>query len=464
MLFLTSVETKAEANDILAKSAAKHTSKMTKVDDAKNPLLAHPPVIPHGESSVSSAPAYTDYTADTTLTEPYRDGDDVDDVVDLPPRYTDLPPEPPLTAPLVPLHSPVKPIKCYGSPEEGNEAYMDPRLDEDPEYLQQWLEYLAEFPPRPFIRIEGEHTETERKKDKDERKTVVDFDVKLELTAFLYRDVKTRNAWRTVRTVENTENVRRGTVLRKRAKGYRCQRSRRDTGPISLGDDGESAEPKPSLMEWCHRYCASHAGLKTFVLRRRVLGIDERWLKGRIDSLVRETGYRGRVRVSIPVVAESATIYSSGKVNELRLTRWVRWLFYLTLMFLFAWPYLFFRTKRFEVLVADWEFSRPVNPEERDENGGSGSDSSRSRRMGGDIIGEQEREFASVSEEGLMSIWARAIQKAVVSRRQGVLDQRDLGWEEMNTAFDGVGGQGVIGTVVGAMGLVQRQFGWGGDT
>ncbi|CAI4214796.1 unnamed protein product [Parascedosporium putredinis] len=325
-------------------------------------------------------------------------------------------------------------------PEEGDETYLDSRLDGDAEYLQRWMEHLAEFPPRPFIHIRGEHRETERQKDKNETKTVVDFDVKLELTAFLYRDVKTRSAWRTVRTVDNAENVRRGTSLRKRAKGCRrgcrARRNRREApGPIHLGDDEEVGDQKPTLMEWCHRYCASHAPLKTFRLKRTVQGLDERWLRGRIDSLIRDTGYRGRV-------------------NELRLTRWVRWVFYLTLLFLLSWPYLFFSTKRFEVFVADWYFSRPLSPGGEDESEtGAGSGSGSGRASGG-----------GHRPEGLMNIWARAIQKAVMSRRQGELDQRDLGWEEMNTAFDRDGDQGVVGTVVGAMGLVQRQFGWGGDT
>lgn len=454
---------------------------MTKTDiDAKVPLLAEPPVIPTGESSNSTLPAYTVdlVPAVSVAASPFSNEADEDDVTDLPPSYAALTPHAPLSAPLAPTNAPPQPARCFGSPEEGDETYLDSRLDGDAEYLQRWMEHLAEFPPRPFIHIRGEHRETERQKDKNETKTVVDFDVKLELTAFLYRDVKTRSAWRTVRTVDNAENVRRGTSLRKRAKGCRrgcrARRNRREApGPIHLGDDEEVGDQKPTLMEWCHRYCASHAPLKTFRLKRTVQGLDERWLRGRIDSLIRDTGYRGRVHVTFPVVGESATVYSAGKVNELRLTRWVRWVFYLTLLFLLSWPYLFFSTKRFEVFVADWYFSRPLSPGGEDESEtGAGSGSGSGRASGGGhrpvrgftLPGEEQREYASVSEEGLMNIWARAIQKAVMSRRQGELDQRDLGWEEMNTAFDRDGDQGVVGTVVGAMGLVQRQFGWGGDT
>lgn len=333
-----------------------------------------------------------------------------------PPQYSDLPPQPaPEPNPLAPRRMPRRPAKCIGSREQGsgNERYMDPLLDADPSYLAEWMAYLSEFPPRFFVRLEGTHRETKDSgSSKSETRDVTDFDLWLELTAFLYRDVKSRASWREVRTVGDEEVVRRGTSLRTAARS----------------EGVEAGAARPGLVEWAARYCASSAGLKTFSLRRQVSGFDKRYVRERVAALARETGYRGTVRVSFPVMASRATVYSSCRVNELRLTRWVRWLFYLTLLFLVAWPYLFFRTKRFEVLVADWRFSR------RNEEG--------------------EMEYVSVSEATWVNVWAGAIRRGVLARRRGVLDQRDIGEGPE---------RGEVGGFVGAMEAVQRQYGWGYD-
>lgn len=336
-----------------------------------------------------------------------------------PPRYTDLPPEPaPEPNPLAPRHrAPPRPARCIGSRGKGsgNERYMDPRLDSDPSYLSAWMTHLSAFPPRFFVRLEGTHRETRNsdRRNKSETRDVTDFDLELELTPFLYSDVKNRSSWMHLRTVEDHEVVRRGTSLRSAV---------RSEGP-------EVGSAKPSLAEWAARYCASRAGLKTFVLRREISGFDERYVRERVAAIARETGYRGTVRVSFPVLASRATVYSSCRVNELRLTRWVRWLFYLTLLFLVVWPYLFLRTKRFEVLVADWPFSRYNE--------------------------EGEAEYVSVSEETWVNVWSGAIRRGVLGRRRGVVDQRDIG--------EGPNREVVRGVVEG-MEVVQREYGWGYDT
>ncbi|SPO06957.1 uncharacterized protein DNG_09651 [Cephalotrichum gorgonifer] len=362
------------------------------------------------------------------------DGDD-----DAPPRYSDLPAASSFPAnPLAPgRREPQRPAKCIGPRQagSGNERYMDPRLDSDPDYLVEWMEYLAEFPPRLFVRVEGTHTETRTEgtgnNSKRTTQSVTDFDVKVEMTAFLYRDVKSRASWRELRTVGDEEVVRRGTSLRKAAA------TTAHGGSAALE---HGRERRSTLVEWAHRYCASSAGLKTFVLRKEVTGLDRKYILERLTGLVRETGYRGTVRVTFPVQAERATVYSDHRINELRLTRWVRWVFYLTLLFLIVWPYLFLRTKRFEVLVATWPFSRAA--------------------------ADGRPEYVSVSEETWVNIWAGGIRRAVLGRRTGVLDQRDMATaDEESTEFGrGEGDRSVLRTVASAMGVVQRQYGWGYDT
>lgn len=391
-------------------------------DDADAPLLD-----PAGPSTFPDSGPPEVYRDDDPLTPgsavPLEEYDDA------PPSYSDLPAEPLPPNPLGPRHSPPRPAKriVSGQGATGNERFMDARLDNDPGYLIEWMEYLAEFPPRAFVRIEGTHRESKTREGKNETKDVVDFDLKIEMTAFLYGDIKNGRSWKALRTVRDEEVARRGTSLRTKARG---------AGGPEVGGG--------SLAEWAHRYCASHAGLKTFTLRREVTGFDDAYVRDRIGALVRETGYRGRVRVHFPVMASRATVYSSCRTNELRLTRWVRWFFYLTLLFLFVWPYLFLRTKRFEVLVAEWPFSRV--------------------REDGVV------EYVSVSEGTFINVWAGAVQRGVLGRRRGVLDQSDIRAAEGSTQFAGErrgageGGEGVLGTVAGALEVVQRQYGWGHDT
>lgn len=362
--------------------------------------------------------------------EPYRDDPPAPDAAvplegydDAPPSYSELPAEPLPTNPLAPRRSPPRPAKriISGQGATGNERFMDARLDSDPGYLVEWMEYLSESPPRAFMRIEGTHTESRTQDSKTKTEEVVDFELKVEMTAFLYGDIKNGKSWRSLRTVRDEEVARRGTSLRTRARG--------EGGPEVGGG---------SLVEWAHRYCASSSTLKTFTLRREITGFDSAYVRKRVSELVRETGYKGRVRVHFPVIASRATVYSDCAINELRLTRWVRWLFYLTLLFLLVWPFLFLSTKRFEVLVAEWPFSRV--------------------REDGSV------EYVSVSEETFVNVWAGAVRRGVVGRRRGVLDQGDIRAAEGSTEFAGERREGVLRTVEGALEVVQRQYGWGHDT
>jgi hypothetical protein len=50
-------------------------------------------------------------------------------------------------------------------------------------------------------------------------------------------------------------------------------------------------------------------------------------------------------------------IYSSGTINQWRMTVWIRWLFYLTFMWIFAWPVLFFLTSRYEVVKGVFQYA-----------------------------------------------------------------------------------------------------------
>ncbi|CRK31625.1 hypothetical protein BN1708_018790, partial [Verticillium longisporum] len=192
---------------------------------------------------------------------------------DLPPLYTDEPSADGVRDPLLQIqdlhskqHGLVPPHLVV--PATGNEYHIDRRLDADPSFLQRHIEACAAIPPRAFVRLRGTHTEPVRRGDKTERQTHVDFDVRLELTPFLYSDIATHTSWRTLRTADNFAKVRRGTVFATRAPGFGGARA--PGGVVTALEAG-----RPGLAEWCHRYCASHAGLKTFQLRREVTGWNE---------------------------------------------------------------------------------------------------------------------------------------------------------------------------------------------
>ncbi len=112
-------------------------------------------------------------------------------------------------------------------------------------------------------------------------------------------------------------------------------------------------------------------------------------------------------------------------------------------MIVFTWPYLFFRTTRFEVVVAEWPFSRPK------ENSG--------------------KEYVSLSEDQWYNIWARATKKAVLEKRQITLDQQDLFDAEgarptFNTGHEPVDSAlGLLHAGINAMNEASHQLAWGGD-
>jgi hypothetical protein len=354
---------------------------------------------------------------------------------DLPPLYSDIEPDTDGNAPLLPsgtsyvldvLHTRLGTHTVDVN--TGAECFMNPLLDEDPRVLENQIKLSAEKPPRPYVRIAGTHSQMVNENGKREKKTITDFDISLDLTPYLFSDAARGVSWKALRTVENSEKTRRGTVLRKRAPGVKR--------------DIEITDTKPTLAEWCHRYCASHAGLKCFVLQRRVVGFDENRLKEKLTVLVRGTNYRGNVSITFPVKDDRVFVYNRCKINEWRVTPWIVWLFYLTFLWLFSWPYLFFRTKMFEVAVAEWPFSVT-------EANGS-------------------KRYVSLSEEHIYNLWGRAISRAVLDKRQGALDHEDLiasqtaPAEPLGNLLEGA--PRFLREGINAITSVNRSFGWGADS
>ncbi|KAL8393193.1 hypothetical protein RB595_003117 [Gaeumannomyces hyphopodioides] len=354
---------------------------------------------------------------------------------DLPPMYTDVAESNALLAPSQPpapaVYDPSIMVPIFSvDPSNGNETYIDPRLDASPELLERHIKAWAQTPPRLSVQVKGTHREMVERHGKKERTDVIDFDVSVDLTPYLYKDVATLQSWSELYTVENMDKAKRGTVFARRAPAAA-------SGALSL--DAQ----KPSLLEWVHRYCAgSSSGLKAFVLRRRVVGLDREHLRDRLIHLVRTTNYQGDVRVYFPYHGETVSVYNECRINHWRATRWIRIICYVTLTFLLAWPYLFFRTKRFETVFVEWPFSR--------------------------LGSRNGRDYASLSEEQFFGLWAPAIHTAVLNKRQCLLDQQDLANSHQagplatgNAAVDT--GVNFVMSGIRAMNEVNRQMGWGYD-
>ncbi|KAK4033112.1 hypothetical protein C8A01DRAFT_19903 [Parachaetomium inaequale] len=357
---------------------------------------------------------------------------------DMPPLYSDIEPDTAANAPLLPtLHNPSYVLDVVANDgthlqqvdaNTGAEFFINACLDKNPKTLERQIQLSASKPPRPSVRVLGTHSQTVQEKGKSEKKTITDFDVSVELTPYLFSDAARGKSWTQLRTVENTEKTRRGTVLRKRAPGVK--------------QDIEITSPKPTLAEWCHRYCASHAGVKSFVLRRQVVGFDEEKMKQKLETLVRGTNYRGKVTITFPVRDDYTIVYSDCKANRWRLTPWIVWLCYLSFLWLLTWPFLFFSTKWFEVAVAEWPFSV------KEDDG--------------------TKRYVSMSEDHIYNLWGRAISRAVLDKRQGTLDQEDLiasqnaPEEPFGAALEGA--PGFLRAGINAITAVNRQLGWGGDS
>ncbi|KAI0097331.1 hypothetical protein GGR51DRAFT_541403 [Nemania sp. FL0031] len=394
------------------------------------------------DDSFSDAVSLHTNPGESSATAPYVDDDAPElNIDDLPPNYTDAVESseaaPMLSSVIAPgsaMNDTIRPhdrtSKVITDLNNGAQAWVAKSI-EDPNALERYIRQLSGIPPRPYIKIVGTHTETTRdSKGKHEKNTVTDFDVTVELTPYLFADAQYRKSWSELRTVDNSEKVHRGTILAKRGEG--------SNQSIEVG-----ADAKPTLKEWCHRFAASSAGLKSFSFQRRMVGFDEEDVKHRLEELVRRTNYRGHLNVQLIMKDSHILMYNDTRINRWRLTPWIHWLFILTLTFIFSWPYLLLRTKRWEVVTADWAFSR--------------------------INDAGTKEYISISEDQWYNMWAQAICRAVLEKRQTLLDQSDLrraheaepAFNTGNSSVDGA--LGLFRAGIHAMNEVNRQLGWGGD-
>ena len=381
-------------------------------------------------------------------TQPYRDDVDAvsmyttpddyqyDDVPELPPPYSDSEPASQLSnheATVQPGETERPQVWSHVSAITRGDTIlvMDARLT-NPDNLYPWIQSITMCPPNQTIRIHGWHNSTVHRNNKKETERVVDFDINISLKAYLPGAGAQQDGW-LPELAANHDKVHRGSWRKTIAPGHK--------------DDIERFEYERDLSQWCEDFCASDARLKIFRVTQDVTGLDTDYLRKNIDALIRSTNYRGHTQITFPIEGRFVDVYNPHTINKWRIN-WVRWLFYISMLWIITWPILFFATKRWTVYSVKWRFS---------------------------WVEQTGKRYAVLTEPAWYNKHAKFIQRLAVDRFQGdatnlpLDDQRGLEQVMPTTGNADIdSAMSLIRTGVGAWNTIQRGVGrdvdgWGAD-
>ncbi|KAI9766413.1 MAG: hypothetical protein M1840_006519 [Geoglossum simile] len=322
---------------------------------------------------------------------------------------------------------------------------FDEGLNQDPAKLHSFVLQQNEIPPKPIVRLKGTHRERREQRGKDnqyEVVTVTDFDVHLDLSPYIARRLNLGSGeqdWKFLSVVENDVKAYRGGRIKSVDLGYR---------------DGLTTYAAPHLGDWTKRYCEDPHTLKSFTFSKEVSNLDTDRLRSLLGDLIESTNYLGDYQISFITAHSRIQILSPHWVNQWRTKTWVRWLFYLSMLWIFTWPVLWFLTRRYEVVMSAWPYA---------------------------LIDEQGvKRYAVASEDEWYRQHLDCVRKCLLMRRQGWATNEDLRLLESDvspgtttdyTPLVNAGGAGVLGFASGFshgfMGAARDQDavrGWGGDT
>lgn len=233
----------------------------------------------------------------------------------------------------------------------------------------------ALYPPNYYVNIFGHHKETTRNGNKETKTQVLDFHIRINLTHLLYPQDGTKPG--------ATE------LLPANKRGYRGGRI------ISLSPSVGDAEVEASgdaLRAWCDKYVADGGSVKTFQLTREITNHDTAKLEQLLRSAAASANYRGHTSVKMSIEQDRVVVYSPGRINSWRTTQWIRYVFYWTFMWIFAWPVLLLMTHRYQVVKVVFPYA--------DTPGG----------------GDMQRKPTVMSEGAWFNLWESAIQRGMVAR------------------------------------------------
>ena len=238
------------------------------------------------------------------------------------------------------------------------------------------LKEQAKYPPKYTARILGTHTEA-RRSERTEVYRVTDFDVRLDMTHLLVPSPDASHS----RLCQDFD------IPLPQIKAYRGHRVKTDC----------SQESAPDAEAYIHSYITSSFPVRSFTLNRRILHHDSAALEALITALVRSTNYRGDLRVTFPITHSRVTVYSPSWQNHYREKLWLRWIFYLSFLWVISWPYLWFMTRRWEVVTAEFRCSTAPECENKQDITKSG--------------------------ESFVKEWETSIRRAVLEMKQGSIDE-----------------------------------------
>ncbi|CZT02260.1 uncharacterized protein RAG0_09498 [Rhynchosporium agropyri] len=258
-----------------------------------------------------------------------------------------------------------------------------PLYSTDSESLYKAIKEQAFYPPNYQVQIYGSHTETRRNGNKETKARVDDFLIVIDITNLL-------------------GGLGKGTfeILPNNKRGYRGTRI--PSLHPTVSSDADAEEGVDELKRWCDRYVADKSGWKSFTLKRKIINHDKKRLERLLRSAIAETNYRGHVSIDFPEQRTSLIVYSPGKINEWRITSWIRWVFYCAFLWIFAWPFLFIITARYETVKAVYRYA--------DQPPGD----------------DMRRRCIVMTEVEWFHRWQSAIKRAAIARmmcRDGVLDE-----------------------------------------
>lgn len=225
------------------------------------------------------------------------------------------------------------------------------------------------------MRLIGTHTETTRRENnKEEKSTITDFSIIINLTHLLQPGPRQGGDLELL--PDNKRGYRGGILPSLHPSAW----------------EGDAENQPDELRAWCERYVSNPARVKSFMLERKILNHDRKKLEQLLRSAIAATNYKGHLAIDWPTQYRRVIVYSPGMINRWRTTTWIRWVFYLTFLWIVSWPILFLVTKKYEVVKVVYRYAdRPVD------DGG-------------------ERVCTVMSEGEWFQRWESAVQRAAVSR------------------------------------------------
>jgi hypothetical protein len=278
-----------------------------------------------------------------------------------------------------------------------------PEFSTNAEALSKLITEQAAYPPTYTLLVKGTHTESfqARGNTNKEKRTVVDFDIKLPMTHLLIcpNEVHKNNPTpcpgernsdcRYLLTPQPGETAHRGTVFANR------EDIKWDT------EDGQTM-----IDRWAEAFVNDKSGVKSFEMTRSVILHDTSVLEGLVRQLIDSTSYRGHTRIHCQLTNSKIVVYSPHRINALRQNWYFRWFCYLTFLWIFTWPALFFMTKRYTGVVALFPYRREDVTKWHPKN-----------------LNECTAKPLVMSEPAFFSSWRDALRRAVLAQHQGWVDE-----------------------------------------